>query len=581
MKKSTLILFVLILTTPVLLVKKVKAGVPTDPQYLIVNKTNTGGSPEETCCYWYPQDPSSITKEGIDEIKNAIKSEGTTNRRLGVRFLVPYLDTTNFQEEGTLNKLFTLAESEDFPILIKLDGLNWWESRSDLWNWWDPDLPGYDPDNKANVEWTDWNEDSAIKISWRNWGRQIRVRPHPNLASQEYLDEKLTQLRRLISQINSWYDSLPDNKKYLLAGVVLDAEISIGVNYYYYPNGNSYLTEDPANDPTYGPDFSKGTSGGLIQLGYAAVETFNIRDSGDLTISDLNKAVKKHAEIIAQEALGLGLPFDKIFVHGGGNFAVNPSETFSYSNVVTNFAKPAWSFYDLAEDVSQAPGISNALDSLDNTPWGAAEFYYFGTNTTAHWEQAMLNALNFDSNKFLTIQNWESLSRNRPALAAIKNVLDQPPSCWLSPAKISAQVSGDTVNFSWETPANSQALYLNVSNSPERKPSGSVKYINIVNENVTGQTSYTRTVAPGTYYWQVVADGCNPVQRRIAYSSFNILSVSPGDANGDGKVDGLDYIIWLNNYNQTTVNGASDGDFNGDGKVDGLDYVIWLNNYQG
>ena len=54
----------------------------------------------------------------------------------------------------------------------------------------------------------------------------------------------------------------------------------------------------------------------------------------------------------------------------------------------------------------------------------------------------------------------------------------------------------------------------------------------------------------------------------------------PGDANGDGKVDGLDYIIWLNHYKQTTPNGPSDGDFNGDGKVDGLDYVIWLNNYQ-
>ena len=53
-----------------------------------------------------------------------------------------------------------------------------------------------------------------------------------------------------------------------------------------------------------------------------------------------------------------------------------------------------------------------------------------------------------------------------------------------------------------------------------------------------------------------------------------------GDANGDGKVDGLDYVIWLNNYGQQTGNGAKDGDFNGDGKVDGVDYVIWLNNYQ-
>ena len=53
----------------------------------------------------------------------------------------------------------------------------------------------------------------------------------------------------------------------------------------------------------------------------------------------------------------------------------------------------------------------------------------------------------------------------------------------------------------------------------------------------------------------------------------------PGDADSDGKVDGVDYVIWLNHYDQITGNGASDGDFNGDGKVDGIDYVIWLNNY--
>jgi hypothetical protein len=54
---------------------------------------------------------------------------------------------------------------------------------------------------------------------------------------------------------------------------------------------------------------------------------------------------------------------------------------------------------------------------------------------------------------------------------------------------------------------------------------------------------------------------------------------TPGDANGDGKVDGIDYVIWLNHYNQATINGPKDGDFNNDGKVDGIDYVIWLTNY--
>ena len=59
----------------------------------------------------------------------------------------------------------------------------------------------------------------------------------------------------------------------------------------------------------------------------------------------------------------------------------------------------------------------------------------------------------------------------------------------------------------------------------------------------------------------------------------HVLAVLPADANSDGKVDGLDYVIWLNSYNQTVAQGAIKGDFDNSGLVDGLDYVIWLNNY--
>jgi hypothetical protein len=52
-----------------------------------------------------------------------------------------------------------------------------------------------------------------------------------------------------------------------------------------------------------------------------------------------------------------------------------------------------------------------------------------------------------------------------------------------------------------------------------------------------------------------------------------------GDANGDRKVDGVDFVIWLNHYNQVTNQAFRDGDFNTDGKVDGIDFTIWLNNY--
>lgn len=56
-------------------------------------------------------------------------------------------------------------------------------------------------------------------------------------------------------------------------------------------------------------------------------------------------------------------------------------------------------------------------------------------------------------------------------------------------------------------------------------------------------------------------------------------NLKPGDANGDGKIDGIDYVIWLNNYNKNVSTGPTAGDFDRNGFVDGIDYVIWLNNY--
>jgi hypothetical protein len=50
-----------------------------------------------------------------------------------------------------------------------------------------------------------------------------------------------------------------------------------------------------------------------------------------------------------------------------------------------------------------------------------------------------------------------------------------------------------------------------------------------------------------------------------------------GDANYDGKVDGLDYNVWSLHYQQ--AGNWGDGNFNSDALVDGLDYNVWSLNY--
>ncbi|MEZ6073123.1 MAG: PKD domain-containing protein [Pirellulales bacterium] len=56
------------------------------------------------------------------------------------------------------------------------------------------------------------------------------------------------------------------------------------------------------------------------------------------------------------------------------------------------------------------------------------------------------------------------------------------------------------------------------------------------------------------------------------------FAVLPGDADGNGLVDGLDYLDWASDYNQSAPP-ASPADFNGDAIVDGLDYLIWASHY--
>lgn len=77
----------------------------------------------------------------------------------------------------------------------------------------------------------------------------------------------------------------------------------------------------------------------------------------------------------------------------------------------------------------------------------------------------------------------------------------------------------------------------------------------------------------------VYAENPSNGQALLTPTPTQILNRKIGDANNDGRVDGSDYVIWLNHFNLPNLNGQNDGDFNSDGRVDGLDYVIWLNNF--
>jgi hypothetical protein len=64
---------------------------------------------------------------------------------------------------------------------------------------------------------------------------------------------------------------------------------------------------------------------------------------------------------------------------------------------------------------------------------------------------------------------------------------------------------------------------------------------------------------------------------------YKIRALTPGDANDDGKVDGLDYLNWADHFGDNPAEDPpgppANGDLNHDDVVDGLDYIHWATHY--
>jgi hypothetical protein len=52
-----------------------------------------------------------------------------------------------------------------------------------------------------------------------------------------------------------------------------------------------------------------------------------------------------------------------------------------------------------------------------------------------------------------------------------------------------------------------------------------------------------------------------------------------GDFDGDGDVDGADFVVWQTNFPKSNGALLAQGDADGDGDVDGADFVVWQTNF--
>ena len=352
---------------------------------------------------WYIGNPDSITDESTRDVLDKIGTLGNGDIRTAVSVSVSY---NNFPIDAvceSIRRICMQSEKYRVPVYFHLDGINWWDAHPELWNFFDPSLPGYDPDNRKNVEWYDWDESCAVKLGWRNWGSQIRVRPAPNLASPRFLALQREKLDRIIPIIRSWRDSLED--KTLFGGIVFGWELSPYVQAYFYENGNDCYDAPRSEDPTGGVEKS-------IALGYAAAKTLGLQPDGGVITEETVEAVCAFTHdfligIALEHGIGRSELITHTFVGGKTSRGGGHSGIASVREGVT----PGWSFYggEVSELDPQIAFTDGRWALIECRPWDLDEKLF----RDAYRKGA----------EIVNIYNWESIRDDERSLDVIRKIL--------------------------------------------------------------------------------------------------------------------------------------------------------------
>lgn len=367
--------------------------------------------------------PSEVNEATFAKVAELATDRDLQAPRLGVGAIFSYFRHPPAKTCRALELFLALAARHNLAVIVQLDGEQWWNARPDLWNWWDPARPGFDPANAANVEWSGWGPEHALKLAWRNWGRQLRVLPPPNLMSERYRAAWRAEMRPLVEQVVRWRDALPADRKWLLVGVKVGWESAIGMGSHYYPDGNRLLAADPALDPVQKIDGNALPGRGFQPIGYAAVTTAGLADRGELQEAHLAEVVRRHLADLSQAACDAGLPREQVFTHGGGW----KEGELLYRSAVNEYSCPGWSFYRHARNPQGDATAMAALAGSDAPYWGAVEWLPVGASTAERWQAAIESTLAVPRCRYLCIYNWRHVDGNPAALEAIGSVLAAKP----------------------------------------------------------------------------------------------------------------------------------------------------------
>jgi hypothetical protein len=313
------------------------------------------------------------TPEQASDLIKAIGEQGDGRTRL-LGFGVPCATFAQEKEvPDNIHRAFAVARQYHLAVMLHFDFHVAWSNRPDLWNWFDPKKPGYNPDNRRNVEWFGWDGPVA-QARYLNHGEAQRMPPPVCFTSKVVRAEWTRLIQDVIAPpLKKELAALErEGNGRLFAGVLVGSE----------PTFDNYSHTDPETAKLVAAD---GAPTG--QLGYRA-----LLDRGydkDHPPADIHQALGK----IIQETVAFwckafvqaGLPIRKLYPHipVGVPLEVTSAPVESAFNA---YSRPGWSTYPVGFLGKNFQPLYDALKQHGSPPWGGVEASVGMPGTLVDWE---------------------------------------------------------------------------------------------------------------------------------------------------------------------------------------------------
>ncbi len=374
--------------------------------------------------FWPPLPGANSRSLAVGEFAEKLGTTGDgVTRQLGFGVGIPVWAPDPSIIRREIKQHFETARRTNVAVHFLVDDSIGWETRPDLWNWYDPTRIGYDPNNKKNVEWYDW-EGNPNKRRYFSPEGTASQSPHMCLNSAAVQKE----IHNIVSEVvvpalREEIDSLKQvGKEYLFAGITVGAEAGF--------DDYSAIANPPRLPPNADP-MQKQVADMLTQaialmdedhaprskLGYCALT--NAGYSKANPPADFNQALadvnQKFLAFWDEQFTNAGIPCSRIYTHVAASPPQDKSNNAPIDIVFNPHARPGWTTYPIGTLAKGFQPLYSELAKHGNPAWGGVEANAAFTSpdpaVRVSWEQYL--AWHFDHGAKLVAVN---VGATNPAL---------------------------------------------------------------------------------------------------------------------------------------------------------------------